>query len=45
MKKLIFPFVGFLLGLVFSSGAQQLEIGAKALHTDVKMTDVSGNAI
>lgn len=42
MKKLIFPLFGFLLGVVFSSGAQQLEIGAKALHTDVKMTDVSG---
>ena len=43
MKKLAFV-LGILLSvnLAFASDAKQLEIGDKAVHTDVKMKDVSG---
>lgn len=46
MKKLIFILMAIIsVGAFANKGASKLEIGDKAVHTDVKMTDVSGKEI
>jgi thioredoxin-related protein len=42
MKKVFI--ISMLIGLAFTLSAQKLEIGDKAVNTDVKMTDVSGKS-
>lgn len=46
MKKLIFILMAIIsVGAFANKGASKLEIGDKAVHTDVKMADISGMEI
>jgi peroxiredoxin len=42
MRKSILLIQGLLLSVMVAFGSGQLAVGEKAVHTDVKMTDVSG---